>query len=102
MQENLNRKRITNYQNKVSMKILEMRAVVSTYKAKDGSEKNEWAKIGKVFVGDDGSMGGILMATPLNWNGQFRLFDPQARQGQQQQHQPQQQSMFQKNDLPFG
>jgi len=58
------------------------------YTDKQGTEKTKWTTIGVAFIKDDGKMSGRIDMQPLNWDGNFVLFDRDNKQ------QPQQQSHY--------
>ena len=64
----------------MATKQMKIKAVCGTYKAKDGTEKQDWQEIGRLFVNEDGTMSGTIKAVPFNWNGRFIATEQQPQQ----------------------
>jgi len=54
--------------------------VVGQKYTKNNEEKTKWTTIGVMFIKDDGKMSGRIDMQPLNWDGNFVLFDKDANQ----------------------
>ena len=59
--------------------------VVGQKYTKNGEAKTKWTTIGVMFIKDDGKMSGRIDMQPLNWDGNFVLFDIEDKQPRQQQ-----------------
>ena len=71
--------------------------VGSKYTDKQGTEKTKWTTIGTAFIKDDNKISGKIEQIPLNWDGQFILFDRDT-----QQRPSQQTSQYQQQPAPIG
>ena len=68
------------------------------YTDKQGTEKTKWTTIGVAFIKDDGKMSGRIDMQPLNWDGNFVLFD----RDENKQRPSQQTSQYKAQPAPVG
>ena len=76
--------------------LYEVSAAGEKYKAKDGTEKTKWIRIGTVIQTKSGRMSLKLESIPVNWDGWANLIEPRQDDGQRKPR-----NAGEDDDLPF-